>query len=75
MTVTKKKVVENTKDIKNIKTTTRVGKNSENLNHAQVLCIQYPIAFEKKFVLAFFNLGSEVNASHIIFTKKLELLI
>ena len=62
--------------------TVKVGKNgkenkSEYPNLVQVLCIQYPITFWKKFVsvLTLFDSGSEVNAIYLTFTQELELLI
>lgn len=36
-------------------------------NFIQVLCIWYSIIFQKKFVLIFFNLNSEVNAIYLTF--------
>ena len=51
-----------------------VNKNSGS-NLTEVTCIQYAINFRKKFVLALFNLCSEVNALCPIFAKELDLLI
>ena len=49
----------------------------ENLgsNLVRVLCIRYPINFEKKSVLTFLDLGSVVNAVHLAFAKELGLSI
>ena len=53
--------------------------DGENLrsNLAQVLCIWYPINFQKKFVImsALFDLGNKINAIYPIFAKELELPI
>ena len=51
-----------------------VGENLAS-NLAQVLCIRYLINFRKKSVLAFFDLGSEVNAVYPAFAKELSLPI
>ena len=50
------------------------GKNLGS-NFAQVLCIQYPINFRQKYVLALFDLGSKINAIHPTFAKELGLVI
>ena len=57
VTVARKKAVED-------------GENSRS-NLVRVPCIRYPIHFGKKSVLAFFDLGSKVNAIHPTFAKKL----
>lgn len=44
-------------------------------NLAQVLCIRYTIIFQKKSVLALFDLSSEVNVIYSIFAKKLRISI
>ena len=44
-------------------------------NLAQVPCIYYSINFGKKSVLAFLDLGSQINAIYLAFAKELGLLI
>ena len=46
------------------------GENLES-NLAQIPCIQYPIDFRKKSMLAFFVSGNKVNTIYLIFAKKL----
>ena len=48
---------------------------SEYRNLAQVPCIRYPINFKRQSVLALLDLGSEVNAVHLVFAKELGLPI
>ena len=62
-------VTETRKEVIETAETAGEGKDGEESkgeypNFARVPCIQYPITFRKKFVpiLAFFDLGSEVNA-------------
>lgn len=57
--------------------TVGASKDSEYLriNLTQVPDIQYLITFKKKLVLVLFDLGSEVNAIHSTFAKKLDLSI
>ena len=61
VTVAREKAVENDKNLRFIL--------------AQVLYIYYPINFGKKSILTLLDLGSEVNAIHLTFTKKLGLSI
>ena len=83
VTRTREKTVETAKAMetaKAIKTagTGKDGKKSESEypeNLARVLCIRYPINFGKKSVLAFLDLGSEVNAVYPTFAKELGLPI
>ena len=78
MTKTRKEAVETAKAVD----TTKIGKNSEESkgeypNLAQIPYIWYPIIFRKKpmSMSAFLNLGSEVNAIHPTFARKLGLPI
>ena len=52
--------------------TNKTGDKNENLgiNFARVSYIQYPIIFQKQFILALFNSWSEVNTIYLTFAKK-----
>lgn len=72
VTTTRKEAVETAKTIKTARTdkNSKENKDSEYLrNLIQVLCIQYSITFQKKFVpvLALFKSGSKVNAIYSTF--------
>ena len=78
VTRTRKETVETAEAIE----TAKIAKDGEESkgeypNLAQVLCIRYPITFQKKFmsVLALFNLGSEVNAIYLTLIQELGLSI
>lgn len=77
VTIARKKAFKNIENDKHLGTTIKAGKNDKNLrtNFAQVLCIWYPIVFEKKFVLALFDLGSKVNIIYPTFINELELFV
>ena len=83
VTETKKETVETPEAVETAKIveTTGTGKDGKKSkgeypeNLAQVPCIRYPINFEKKSVLALFDLGSKVNAVHPAFAKELGLPI
>ena len=66
-------MVETAETAKAIKTA-RAGKNGKDSkggeypkNFVQILCIQYPITFQKKSGLIFLDLGSEVNTIYPTF--------
>ena len=77
MTVVKKEAIKNVKNNENLRTTAGAGEDGKNLriNLTQVLCIQYFIAFWKKFVLALFDLGNKINTIYPTFAKELGLFI
>lgn len=77
VTVLREKGVENAEDGKNLGIIGGTSKDGENLkpNFTRVLCIQYPIVFKKKSVLALFDSSSEVNTIHPTFAKELGLFI
>lgn len=64
-------------DDENPETTAKASEDSKNLrtNLTQILYIQYFITFWKKFILVLLDLGSEVNAIYLTFTKELRLLV
>ena len=75
-------VTETREETVEIMETVREGKDGEESkgeypNLAQVLCIRYPITFQKKsvLVLAFLDSGSDVNAIHPTSAQELGLPI
>ena len=80
---TRKEVVEITKTAETVETTRTEENGEENKggrypeNLIQVLCIQYPITFRKKFVplLTLFDTSSEVKVNHLTFAQELGLFI
>ena len=85
VTMTREEIVETAKALETAKAVqiARTGKNGKESkgeypeNLAQVLCIRYPIIFQKDSVpiSAFFDSGSKVNAIHPTFVRELGLLI
>ena len=77
MTAVRKEMIENAEDSENPRTSAGASKDDKNprINLVQVLYIQYPILFQKKFILALLDLGNKVNAIYPNFAKKLRLLV
>ena len=80
VTRTRVETVETAEAVKTAKTvgTAKVGEDGneskgECPNHAQVLCIRYPITFRKKSVLmsALLDSGSKINTIHPTFAREL----
>ena len=82
VTITREKTIETTVTVEIIENTDadKTGKNGKSgeysgTNLVQVLCIWYPITFQKKSVQALFNSSGEANAIYPIFAQELRLLI
>ena len=76
ITRARKEVFGNAKIVKTSENSKNKDKNKTlGINIIQVLCIQYPIIFQKKSIFALFNPKSEINTIYPIFAKELGFFI
>lgn len=73
--VARKKAVETIETVETIRDKDNEGVEYPEISFIQILCIWYPITFQKESILVLFNFGNKVNAIYPIFAKELGLFI